>query len=1017
MRCFLEFVSAPSVDSPATLMLLHFDDKRYLIGNIAEGTSRSCLQHGVPLRRITDFFITGQSKWSNFGGMLGLMLGMADAKKAAAASESLRQDDPSIHLHGPPNMNYTLATARRFIFRTGIPFGVSEYSDLDPSASPPHSWQDKNIKVWAMPLKPSSHAAPLSLGGRKRSFEDMKDGSAPPTKYGDANAAAIVSQMFNSAWSLDKMEEMKLSKVQPPATIFVRDPATKQISPYSGPLPADDPTVPDINVLVRYPWPGARTQLLPPTIPCDYSVSYLVRTHPVRGAFLREKAQKLKVRPGPDYGRLTKGETVKNEEGKDVTPDMVMEPMKPGSGFLVIDLPSPAYLDAFESRPELNDASIMADVQAFVWILGPDVIHYPGIDRIKKRFPGARHVVSAPELADGGNFLAGASRHASRNHFMDPQSFPSLVHDSKYLRDAEISEPSSTAEMERAMRGLNLNLEPEFAVDKSKISKNIKEPDLVRHLKEDLGFVPPNLVQKFENGDFLSTELPKELAEFADVEVLTLGTGSSHPSQYRNVSSTLIRVPGCGSYLLDAGEATMNTLRRIYTKAELDEVLRDLRMIWISHMHADHHLGLTSVIRAWYEAAHGSAPGPNDDASSASSADGLVLGVVSDEAMLHWLYEYSGAEDFGHSRILPLATRASPGFSSLLYIPSAGSTSANPGDTAAHLARLNLSSFAAVPVRHCKGAQAVTLTANNGFRFSYSGDCRPSAEFATIGRDSHLLVHEATFEDDMRGEALAKKHSTAGEALVVAQAMRARAVVLTHFSQRYPKMPLLGIQRPRSNSRNIPPPDTLNATVLETKEAGAADDDVDAAATDEMGPRPASRRPSSRMGRPTSPGRGGVNPSRLDEASIKRTISSAELRVVTAFDFMRMRLSNMPALEARQEDMRQVYESIEAGRARIQEAAARAVTERSEAALEAKRQARIAKQNSQSKQQKQDALTKKERQLAGKKRASSEEAERRSPSPGAHGGKAQSRPGTTDGAKRARGALSTAKLPVGEANQ
>ena len=60
-------------------------------------------------------------------------------------------------------------------------------------------------------------------------------------------------------------------------------------------------------------------------------------------------------------------------------------------------------------------------------------------------------------------------------------------------------------------------------------------------------------------------------------------------------------------------------------------------------------------------------------------------------------------------------------------------------------------------------------------------------------RGCTLLIHEATFDDteDGRIEAAAKRHSTVGEALGVAAAMRARHTLLTHFSARYPKLPTL----------------------------------------------------------------------------------------------------------------------------------------------------------------------------------------------------------------------------------
>lgn len=94
-------------------------------------------------------------------------------------------------------------------------------------------------------------------------------------------------------------------------------------------------------------------------------------------------------------------------------------------------------------------------------------------------------------------------------------------------------------------------------------------------------------------------------------------------------------------------------------------------------------------------------------------------------------------------------------------------------------------------VTHCNGAQAVSLTFPDGFKFSYSGDCRPSKTFAKIGKGSTVLLHEATFDDELQVDAEAKKHSTTSEALAVGMAMGARRVVLTHFSQRYQKIPVM----------------------------------------------------------------------------------------------------------------------------------------------------------------------------------------------------------------------------------
>lgn len=49
---------------------------------------------------------------------------------------------------------------------------------------------------------------------------------------------------------------------------------------------------------------------------------------------------------------------------------------------------------------------------------------------------------------------------------------------------------------------------------------------------------------------------------------------------------------------------------------------------------------------------------------------------------------------------------------------------------------------------------------------------------------------QATFEDGMYEEAVARNHSTTKEAVEVGNAAGAYRIILTHFSQRYPKIPI-----------------------------------------------------------------------------------------------------------------------------------------------------------------------------------------------------------------------------------
>nr|XP_029147080.1 tRNAse Z TRZ4, mitochondrial-like [Arachis hypogaea] len=81
-----------------------------------------------------------------------------------------------------------------------------------------------------------------------------------------------------------------------------------------------------------------------------------------------------------------------------------------------------------------------------------------------------------------------------------------------------------------------------------------------------------------------------------DLEIILLGTGSSQPSKYRNVSSIYINLFSKIGLLLDCGEGTLGQLKRRYGTSGVDDVVRALRCIWISHIYADHHTDLARIL-------------------------------------------------------------------------------------------------------------------------------------------------------------------------------------------------------------------------------------------------------------------------------------------------------------------------------------------------------------------------------------------------------------------------------------
>ncbi|MDD5172512.1 MAG: ribonuclease Z [Candidatus ainarchaeum sp.] len=72
-----------------------------------------------------------------------------------------------------------------------------------------------------------------------------------------------------------------------------------------------------------------------------------------------------------------------------------------------------------------------------------------------------------------------------------------------------------------------------------------------------------------------------------------------------------------------------------------------------------------------------------------------------------------------------------------------------------------------------------------GRKVVYSGDCLPDDNIIEAARGADLLIHEATFEDSMKQEAIERSHSTAKGAAEVAKVSGVKRLVLTHISPRY----------------------------------------------------------------------------------------------------------------------------------------------------------------------------------------------------------------------------------------
>ncbi|KAL8889087.1 MAG: hypothetical protein Q9215_003586 [Flavoplaca cf. flavocitrina] len=835
---------------------------------------------------------------------------------------------PTLTIHGAENLTHTVATGRRFIFRKGMPVKIIEHSGGQQSEAPDSGrepdWTDDSIQVWKLPIQSGSASEAAEVGiesPRKRSFDEFVGADLPSPRsdaasiehnYNDQEKRQfVVTEMFNSQWRLDALTEISLRDVNMPAMLWIRNQESNKLERY---YPPEDGPLPEIKVLARRPWPGALVKKLPPAKPSKLAMSYIVRHHPQTGKFVPAKAKALNVHHYV-WSALQSGTTVKSRDGVTVTPDMVLEPTRIGGGFAVIDLPTKDYISSLIERPEWNTSRIIDGLQAIVWILGAGVASDPTLQGFIQKHNGLKHVVSSPDISPNYITFDSTAALVIRLNQIDSHRYQIPIH-SNMIPVAQPSDDRVGTEglgYVEATRDFRLQLEPQLQIqepptkqpflDTRKVLETTPEEvlSLAKQAREDVA------------ADRLMDKLTGQNLPSQDAEIICLGTGSSAPSKYRNVSATLLRVPGCGTYLFDCGEGTLGQLKRLYNPTELQSVFHDLKAIWISHMHADHHLGTTSVIKAWREANHGLSDGrvePRSPRENALSFLGAVqekkLFLFAGEQMIRWLAEYSSVEAYGYDKLIaiktgPSASKAHRSSSMEWRGAPVGFRTYDPVMNRAMTEATGMKNLVSCYVDHCQGAQAVTVRFHTGFGFSYSGDCRPSKDFVRIGRGSTVLVHEATFDDDMQSDARAKKHSTMSEAIGVASAMGAKRLILTHFSQRYQKLPNLGAldDSEVKFDDDEPPKD------------GAIDPN-ETQSLDETNTPPEGCDPIPRHTIPTTPpAKDRISPFSSPNSSPPPSPTKSQLKIAIAFDFLRVRVGDIASLEKFTPSLQQLFEILE----------------------------------------------------------------------------------------------------------
>ncbi|XP_014285002.1 zinc phosphodiesterase ELAC protein 1 isoform X2 [Halyomorpha halys] len=296
------------------------------------------------------------------------------------------------------------------------------------------------------------------------------------------------------------------------------------------------------------------------------------------------------------------------------------------------------------------------------------------------------------------------------------------------------------------------------------------------------------------------------------MHLIFLGTASCYPTKHRGVSCTAVKFNDGDIWLFDCGEGSQLQIH----KSSLS--CGKVKKIFITHLHGDHLFGLPGFICTM---------------SSLERADVFVLELygplglrqyVHELIPLDWQYpedlknwkineegdgvllhpqEIAGRQIISSENVWTLfqdshaivkagaLVHRIPCFGfSIQQNPTVGSLKAGllmkmglkPGPL---YGKLKQGEPVILESGQTINPEDVLEPSKPGLKVVILGDTCDSSGMADIALDCDYIVHEATLEDAMMEKAIVNGHSTPSMAAAFAEQIKAKNLVLFHFSQRY----------------------------------------------------------------------------------------------------------------------------------------------------------------------------------------------------------------------------------------
>ena len=268
-----------------------------------------------------------------------------------------------------------------------------------------------------------------------------------------------------------------------------------------------------------------------------------------------------------------------------------------------------------------------------------------------------------------------------------------------------------------------------------------------------------------------------------------LGTGGAVPTTRRAPSAVMVNREG-ERFLFDCGEGTQRQMMRFGTGFDVEHIL-------LTHLHGDHVLGLPGLLQTWDFQDRTDAVAIHCPPGSRRQIEDLVTAGGHDTAFPVRIHEVTPgrvAVDGEAFEIRAFETEhrtTSQGYALIeddrkgrfMREKAEEELGIPPGPA---YGKLHAGETVELEDGRVIDPDRVVGPPRPGRSLVYTGDTRPVDAVVDAADEPDLLIHDATFDDELAGRARSTGHSTAREAGEIASRAGAKRLALTHISSRYP---------------------------------------------------------------------------------------------------------------------------------------------------------------------------------------------------------------------------------------